>query len=165
MERQIKVVLRENPSRHRQEQPMYRITSINTTIHMDKVVIRIGTSHQDQQQHSIRTITWNRKIPIPWKLTEYRKEDLLSNVTSAKSLGTWWKTVMHHSTYGIWLMKSYMITLIRLKWPRRTERPSGSKSKRRRSFPVQLSECISTEAAELFQRAWYVWHIGTSSYR
>ena len=46
MEKQIKAVLRENPSSHRQESLEYRMTPEHHIIHTDKEATKIGANHQ-----------------------------------------------------------------------------------------------------------------------
>ena len=123
------------------------------TITMDKVVTRIGTKQPDQWQPPIKTLARDKRIPTPWMWTGHRSAGLLLNAISARSLGTWWKTVMLHSTYGIWHTKNSVNILTRLKQPRKTERQSTQRRKHNRIFPPWLSECTSTEAAESFWRA------------
>ena len=88
MERPIKAVLQGNPSRHRQECLEYGTTlGHHITICMDRA-IKIGANNLDRQQHPIRTLDQDKKIPMPWMLTGHRSEDLLLNVINVRNWGT-----------------------------------------------------------------------------
>ena len=89
MEKQIKAVLRGNPSGHRQKHPVYGMTPNHHTItHTDKEATKIRANHQpDWQWHPVKTTDQDRKIPMQWMLIKHRSVDLLLNATNVRRWG------------------------------------------------------------------------------
>ena len=72
------VVLRGNPSRHRQERCWSGMPLDNHIIHMDKEATKIGANHQlDWRWHPVRTTDRDKKIPMQWTSIGHRSADLL----------------------------------------------------------------------------------------